>query len=147
MTKKGYKQSEEQKEKRRNFMLGKQYTLGKHWKESKECIERKSKAQIKYMMKNSFKYVSSWEDKFVLLCLSKCFPARFIKQQYRLKGLTHAFDIALPKFKILIEIDGNYFHSFHTERDAEVNEFLWRTYPSWSLFRFDDSDLKSLNLI
>ena len=108
-----------------------------------------TKLKMSKTAENRRNFISSWEERFILTCLSKCFPSRFLKQQYRLKGLSHAFDVALPEFKILIEIDGKYFHSLpeHLNRDAGINEFVYRNYPDWTLFRFDDNNLKQFGLI
>ena len=137
----GRKDSDETK--KRKIKLGKENSFyGKHHSEE-------SKMKMSKIAENRSCFVSSWEDKFILKCLSKFVPGRFIKHQFRLKGIAHSFDIALPMFKILIEIDGKYFHSKreHIERDAEINEFIYRTYPDWTLFRYTDEDLKKLNII
>lgn len=94
-------------------------------------------------------WVSGFENRFYEYILRKKFDEKDIKRQYRLLGSNHPFDFAIPKLKFLIEIDGDYWHKQPTKinRDAEINEFVWRTYPDWILYRFDDSDLKRLEVI
>lgn len=98
---------------------------------------------------SDFRWISNPEHLFYLKCLTKLFPLRFVKRQFYLKGLNHSFDFALPKFKILIEIDGDYFHSLpgKKERDVEINEFVYRTYPDWILIRYSDNDLKRMDIL
>ena len=93
-------------------------------------------------------YISRPEQAFFeLLCSQN--PDLTIKQQKYLKGLNHPFDIMIPELKQLIEVDGDYTHSRpgRKERDVEINEFVWRTYPDWQLFRYCDEDLKKLGII
>ena len=84
---------------------------------------------------------------FDFLCSQN--PTLLIKQQYYLKGLNHPFDVVVPELKQLIEVDGDYTHSRpgRKERDAEINEFVWRTYPNWQLFRYNDEDLRKLGIL
>lgn len=131
------------KKKMSKSQLGNKNGLGKHWKISEKGKLNRLKARCL-----NLSYVSNPEHLFYLKCLTKFFPIRFIYRQFYLKGLNHSFDFSVPKFKILFEIDGNYFHSLpdRVERDAEINEFVWRTYPDWVLFRFSDENLKGLNI-
>lgn len=112
----------------------------------------KQKEQIKNWQKAGQEatrelYVSSWEDKFFLICLTKMFFSKDIKRQFYLKGLNHAFDFAIPEFKILFEIDGDYWHnqSERKKRDAKIDNFVNDT--DWILFRYNDEDLKKLEVI
>ena len=110
-------------------------------------LEASRENVIKMHEKNAknYNYVSRPEQAFFeLLCSQN--PDLIILQQQYLKGLNHPFDIMIPELKILIEVDGDYTHSRpgRKERDAEINEFVWRTYPDWQLFRFDDEDLRKL---
>ena len=94
-------------------------------------------------------WVSGYENQFYEQLLKKKFDEQDIKRQYRLSGLNHPFDFAIPKFKFLIEIDGDYWHKQPNsmKRDAEINEFVWRTYPDWIFYRFGDDDLKRFEII
>ena len=94
-------------------------------------------------------WVSKPENQFYKQILRRKFNEQDIKQQYFLSGLNHPFDFAIPELKILIEIDGDYWHKqlHKIKRDVEINEFVWRTYPDWRFYRFDDSDLKRLKII
>ena len=94
-------------------------------------------------------FVSSWEDKFYDEYLFPIFRDCELRRQFYLKGLKHPFDFAVVECKILIEVDGDYTHSRpgRKERDAEINEFVWRTYPDWQLFRYYDEDMKKLGII
>ena len=91
-------------------------------------------------------WISSWEDQFYTRLL-KYFDTEDIKRQFYLDGLRHAFDFGIPSLKILIEIDGNYYHSFHQSRDKKINEFVQQNYSDWVLFRFNDEILKEANII
>lgn len=93
-------------------------------------------------------YISSWENKFYGRLLNY-FDKLEIKRQFYLKDLQHPFDFAIPSLKLLIEIDGNYFHSLpgRAERDAVINEFVRENYSDWVLFRFNDEILKEANII
>lgn len=148
--------SEEQKNKISKSRKGKnkgKTTWNKGITPSTKTREKQSESMKKSWMsgkrKREKKFVSSWEKKFYDILIKHYQPYYKIKRQFYLKGLNHPFDFAIPDVKILIEIDGIYFHNLYggKERDAEINEFVWRTYPDWSLFRFDDNDLKNMGLI
>ena len=70
-----------------------------------------------------------------------------IKRQFRLVGLNHPFDFAIPKLQILIEIDCKYWHNMPNvkRRDSEINTFVDTT--DWKLFRFSDEKLKSMGVL
>lgn len=122
--------------------------IGQKWREEhpEELVENGRKvAKWNATHHNS---VSRPEQAFFeLLCSEN--PNLIILQQKYLKGLNHPFDIMIPELKQLIEIDGDYTHSRPgvPERDAEINEFVWRTYPDWQLFRYDDADLRKLGIL
>ena len=106
-------------------------------------------AEGKYDNRKTYKkFISSWEDKFYELLTNHYEPKFKIERQYRMRGLRHQFDLAIPFLKILIEIDGNYYHSLPgvPERDAQINEFVWRTYPDWTLYRYSDEHMKTLGV-
>ena len=90
-------------------------------------------------------WVSSWEDKFYLKCLTKMFFLKDIEKQYYLKGLNHAFDFAIPSQKLLFEIDGDYWHSQNPERDIEIDKFAKSA--GWFVIRFNDEKMKTLKII
>ena len=121
-------------------MLGKKY--------SEKSKDQMSESRINYMRKN-YLYVSNPEHLFYLKILIRMFPLRLVKKQYVLKGLRHAFDFAIPEAKMLFEIDGDYYHSLisNIKRDAYVNEFVYRTYPDWTLLRYNDSDLRRMEVL
>ena len=102
--------------------------------------------RTKKQLKN---FQSSWEDKFYDEYLFPIFRDCDLRRQYYLKELNHAFDFAILECKVLIEVDGDYTHSRpgRKERDVEINEFVWRTYPDWQLFRYNDKDMKKLGII
>lgn len=109
------------------------------WKSGELCNRKECKT-------NS--YVSSWENKYYNTLLT-VFDVGQIKRQYRLKGSKHPFDFAIPQLKLLIEIDGNYFHSLpdNIMRDNKVNDFVKCEYGDWNLIRLCDSDLKTMGVI
>ena len=121
--------------------------------------ENGRKVGIKYGPKNAQKmnkwkaehhnWISKVEDRFYDEYLKPIFYDQDLRRQYYLKGINHAFDFALPDFKVLIEVDGDYTHSRpgRPERDAEINEFLWRTYPDWTLYRYTDADMRKLGIV
>lgn len=136
----------------------------KAWKEGKydnrayigheQDFETLSKGHLKAWAEGKYdnrkvSYISSWEDKFYTMLIEHYGNDYEVKRQFRLKHLRHAFDLSIPQLKILIEIDGNWIHSKfdNPERDAKINEFVYRTYPDWVLFRYNDDDLKHFGLI
>ena len=89
-------------------------------------------------------WISSPEHRFFLICLSKMFFLKDIEKQYYLKGLNHAFDFAIPKFKLLFEIDGDYWHRDRKERDTEIDNFAKS--EGWTVIRFNDAKLRELEI-
>ena len=99
-------------------------------------------------------YQSSWEDKFINKILQPNFKNYEIKRLFHLNGLNHSFDIAIPEFKILIEIDGDRWHGYsgnitmdkeRLDRDIKINTFVKKT--GWILFRFNDNTLRKMGII
>lgn len=90
-------------------------------------------------------FESSWEDNFIEKALAWHYSDYIIKRQFYLKGLNHAFDIAIPKLKILIEIDSDYWHRNRKNRDTQVNNFAGNI--GWELYRFNDAKLKEFGVI
>ena len=137
----GKTKTAKQIEKFRQAMLGKKHT--------KEAKEKMSKAQLKSWetRKINKKFISSWEDKFYRLLIEHYGSDYEFERQFRLRGLNHQFDFALPKFKILIEIDGRYFHDMeiNKQKDLKINNFVSNS--DWVLFRFDDKVLKETGII
>ena len=109
--------------------------INKAWKKHKELHKKIPK-----------RWISSWEDKFYNR-ITKFIKKDCIKRQFRLSGFRHPFDFAIPKLKILIEIDGKYFHCLpeHIARDKIINEYAQKV--GWELFRYDDDKLKLLGVI
>ena len=107
----------------------------------------KQKENVKKMHKALAQGIwqSSWEDNFFLKCLTKMFFPKDIERQYYLKGLNHAFDFAIPKSKLLFEIDGDYWHSKIPERDVKIDNFAKS--EGWSVLRFNDEKLRELKII
>lgn len=104
-----------------------------------------SRRNGKNAIKNNKNFISSWENRFYSEFLALLYPQKIIEQQYFIKEINHYFDFAIPYFRILIEIDGKYWHQFHQKRDNEIDDFAQNN--NWILIRFDDDDLKRMNII
>ena len=103
--------------------------------------------RLKYMEENPQKnFTSSWEDTFYEI-LKIQNPDLEIKRQYRISGVNHIFDIAIPELKLLIEIDGDYWHDNPDgrKRDAQIDAFAQEA--EWIIIRINDAILRFLGLI
>ena len=89
-------------------------------------------------------WVSSWEDKFYDEYLEPIFGYD-LQRQYYIKEINHRFDFAILDSRVLIEIDGDYWHQFHEERDAQIDE--WAKQNNWKLYRYNNKNMKKLGII
>ena len=123
----------------------------------KESWKNPSDKRIKAVEKNGRKvgllpktekqrknWVSSWEDKFYNEYLEPIFGYD-LQRQYYIREINHRFDFVILDSRVLIEIDCNYWHQFHEERDAQIDE--WAKQNDWTMFRYNDEDLKKLGII
>ena len=129
----GYKMSEETKK----SYLGN--TNAKGSIRTEETKIKTIKTFLKNMKKNKFQ--SSWERKFrdqILIPLD----IKFI-EQFRFKDFHHPFDFYLSDLNILIEIDGDYFHSLpeHVKKDELINKYVINNTNN-ILFRFNKKSLE-----
>ena len=135
-----------------------------HFEEQKELGRKmgklpKTEKQLETCRENGRKrvesgaFIRSWEDMFYDLLISQN-PHLTIKRQYYLKGLNHAYDIAIPELNLLIEIDGDRWHGHsgnkemddkRIQRDAEVDKFAKDN--GWKVIRINDKILKKLRII
>ena len=91
------------------------------------------------------KWISSWEKCFIKNILLPHYSNYEIKQQFYLKNFNHAYDIAIPDLKLLIEIDCSYWHKDRKERDAQIDEFARQA--GWKIYRFNDKKLKECGIL
>ena len=136
---------------KRNYdKKGKHFTLKTKRKmsESHKGQHTSPKTEFKKGHKKSikaFSYQSSWEKNYernVLLPLNESY-----KKQFRLKNFNHPFDFAIPKWKLLIEIDSDYWHSFPKaiKRDKEVSAFVEKS--EWNMIRITEENLKEWGIV
>ena len=90
------------------------------------------------------KFVSSWEDKFYDEYLEPIFGYD-LQRQYYIPEINHRFDFAILDSRVLIEIDGDYWHQFCKKRDAEIDLFAKKA--GWKVYRYNDADLKKMGII
>ena len=115
----------------------------KQIKASQENVKKMQKAGAEACAKGI--WISNPEHRFFLMCLTKMFFLKDIERQYYLKGLNHSFDFAIPKFKLLFEIDGDYWHSQNPERDVKIDKVAKS--EGWAVIRFDDAKMRKLGII
>lgn len=91
-------------------------------------------------------FISSWEDKFYDEYLEPIFGYD-LQRQYYIKEINHRADFAILDSKILIEIDGDYYHNMEgrKERDVQIDE--WAKRNGWKIYRYCDEDLKKLGVL
>ena len=89
-------------------------------------------------------WISSWEDKFYDEYLEPIFGYD-LQRQYYIPEINHRFDFAILDFRVLIEIDCDYWHQFHKERDAQIDN--WAKQNDWQVFRYNDKDIRNLGII
>ena len=98
--------------------------------------------------KQLFNFVSSWEDKFFNYISDEISEEFDIERQFYIeRGGLHSFDFAIPELKLLIEIDGSYWHEKpgRKEKDLEIDRNARK--QGYEVVRFRDADLKKLGLI
>ena len=93
---------------------------------------------------DSKNFISSWEDKFYDEYLEPIFGYD-LQRQYYIPEINHRFDFVILDSRVLIEVDGDYYHQFHEERDAQIDK--WAKDNGWTMFRYSDKDLKKLGII
>lgn len=140
----------EYKKRKRNHIGEKNPMFGKH--HSNNTIEKIITGQIKYYKENG--YQSTWEGLFIEKILLPHYSDYKITRLHYLKGFNHAYDIAIPELKILIEIDSDYRHGHsgnvqmdkeRLARDSQID--IWAKQNSWKIFRFNNKKLKEMGVI
>lgn len=93
------------------------------------------------------KRVETWEDSFYKKILCKNYDKKDIKRQFYLLAFDHPFDFAIPRLKLLIEIDGDKWHKTKKaqKRDVEIDAVAKNA--GWKLQRYHDEDLQKMGVI
>ena len=110
---------------------------------TEERKEKQRQNMLKRMKENPQSFISKIEKDFarILDCLEVDY-----KTQYWIKGLKHPFDYALLEKKILIEVDGEYYHSKRflktVEKDKRINDFVETS--EWRLIRISDTEVHDM---
>ena len=108
---------------------------------------REAGARAAAKMPRTANYSSGPEDRFYEEYLEPIFYDQDLRRQYYIPGFNHAFDFALPDFKVVLEVDGDYIHSLpgRKERDAEIDAFVKKV--GWKIYRYNDAAMRKLGII
>lgn len=110
-------------------------------KEDHEGMRSVSKARIKYMQKNKGNFISSHEIKIQQILTAE--KIDFIPQYY-VADIENKYlaDIYIPNKKIIIEIDGEYWHNQENRKELDEKRTKQMTEKGYTVIRITDKEIE-----
>lgn len=111
-------------------------------KQSKERLQQQSELMVKYYASHRSKGKGKTFDTKIELAVEAELRSREIKyiKQYNAENVA-CVDFFIPEHKIIIQCDGNYWHSKKEQQRKDINQDFVLRFKGYKIFRFWESEI------